>query len=58
MRVVSLLWSGGCEGGVGAEVVDVKGGGVSSEEEGLWSKCVNQSGGIRYGAIFLASLAN
>lgn len=35
MWMVRLLWVGGCEGGVGAEVVEVDGGGVRGEEEGL-----------------------
>lgn len=35
MWMVRLLGLGGCEGGIGAEVVKVEGGGVSGEEEGL-----------------------
>lgn len=35
MWMVRLLGLGGCKGGVGAEVVEVKGGGVRGEEEGL-----------------------
>lgn len=35
MRMVRLLGFGGCEGGVGAEVVQVEGGRVGRDEEGL-----------------------
>ena len=35
MWVVRLLGFGGCKSGVGAEIVEVEGGGVGGEKEGL-----------------------
>ena len=46
MWMVRLLGLGGGEGGVGAEVVEVEGGGVGGEEEGLGRLGVEDGGWI------------
>ena len=41
-----MLGFGGCKGGVGAEVVEVEGGGVGGEKEGLGCLGVEEGGWI------------
>lgn len=46
MWMVRLLGFGGCEGGVGAKVVEVEGGRVGGEEEALGRPGVEDGGWI------------